>query len=164
MNWSRMWLILRNRSIMEDGNNHRENTMFSYIWPIALVILSNVCYQICAKSVNSEIHPLASLTVTYLIGAIASGVLYFILSSAKSAKGIRKAKLGTIRSWNRCCRLRDGMDLCIQGWLAGQHGIYRAEFFPCCGTFACGIFFVPRIPNMEQSCGRCHLPDRACVY
>ena len=25
--------------------------MFSYIWPIALVVLSNVVYQICAKSV-----------------------------------------------------------------------------------------------------------------
>ena len=24
--------------------------MFSYIWPIALVVLSNVVYQICAKS------------------------------------------------------------------------------------------------------------------
>ena len=25
--------------------------MFSYIWPIALVILSNTLYQVCAKSV-----------------------------------------------------------------------------------------------------------------
>ena len=54
--------------------------MFSYIWPIALVILTNVLYHICAKSVPEEIHPLASLTVTYLTGAVASGILYFALS------------------------------------------------------------------------------------
>ena len=54
--------------------------MFSYIWPIALVILSNVLYHICAKSVPDGIHPFASLTVTYLTGAIASGILYYALS------------------------------------------------------------------------------------
>ena len=36
--------------------------MFSYVWPIALVILSNAVYQICAKSLPDGIHPLASLT------------------------------------------------------------------------------------------------------
>lgn len=54
--------------------------MFSYIWPIALVVLSNVIYQICAKSVPDSMNPLASLTVTYIIGAIASVILYFILN------------------------------------------------------------------------------------
>ena len=53
--------------------------MFNYIWPIALVILSNVVYQICTKTVPKEMDPFASLTVTYIIGAIASAVLYFIL-------------------------------------------------------------------------------------
>lgn len=53
--------------------------MFSYIWPIALVVLSNVVYQICAKSVPSGLNPFAALTVTYLVGALASGVLYFII-------------------------------------------------------------------------------------
>lgn len=57
--------------------------MISYIWPLALVVLSNTIYQICAKSVSSEIHPLASLTVTYLIGALASVVLYFTLSPTR---------------------------------------------------------------------------------
>ena len=53
--------------------------MISYLWPIALVILSNTLYQICAKSVPEGIHPMASLTVTYLVAAAASAVLYFIL-------------------------------------------------------------------------------------
>lgn len=54
--------------------------MFAYIWPIGLVVVSNVVYQICAKSVPSEINPLASLTITYLVGAVISGVLFFILN------------------------------------------------------------------------------------
>ena len=53
--------------------------MFSYIWPIALVILSNTLYQICAKSSPEGMHPMASLTVTYLVAAAASAVLYFVL-------------------------------------------------------------------------------------
>ena len=53
--------------------------MFAYVWPIALVVVSNTIYQICAKSVPKEINPFASLTVTYLIGAAASAVLYFAL-------------------------------------------------------------------------------------
>ena len=40
--------------------------MFLYIWPIALVVLSNVVYQICAKSVPDGMNPFAALAVTYL--------------------------------------------------------------------------------------------------
>lgn len=58
--------------------------MFSYIWPIVLVVLSNVVYQICAKSVPDKINPFASLTVTYLIGAAASTVLFFLTNRGGS--------------------------------------------------------------------------------
>ena len=53
--------------------------MFGYIWPMALVILANVIYQVCAKSVPAKMNPFASLTVTYLVGALLSLVLYFAL-------------------------------------------------------------------------------------
>ena len=53
----------------------------SYIWPMLLLIASNTVYQICAKSVPKEINPFASLIVTYLMGAVASAVLYFLLGS-----------------------------------------------------------------------------------
>lgn len=52
----------------------------SMIWPIALVVLSNVFYQIAAKSVPKSLNPLASLTVTYLVGAAISAVLFFALN------------------------------------------------------------------------------------
>lgn len=54
--------------------------MFHYIWPIALVVLSNTVYQICAKSIPADMNPLASVIVTYLVAAAASTVLYFVLN------------------------------------------------------------------------------------
>ena len=65
--------------------------MFSYIWPIALVVLSNTLYQICAKSVPEGMNPLASLTITYLIGTVVSCVLYYILN--RNANLIREVIL-----------------------------------------------------------------------
>ncbi len=55
--------------------------MFSFIWPIALVVLSNVAYQVCAKSTPEGMNPFASLTVTYLVGAVFSALIYFAFGS-----------------------------------------------------------------------------------
>lgn len=65
--------------------------MLSYIWPIALVVLSNTLNQICAKSVPEGMNPLASLTVTYLVGAAVSCALYFILN--RNANLLREIRL-----------------------------------------------------------------------
>ena len=58
--------------------------MFSYIWPIALLVLSNTIYQVCAKSMPEGLNPFASLTVTYVIGAVASLVFYYVLGPGGS--------------------------------------------------------------------------------
>lgn len=67
------------------------SVMLSYIWPIALVVLSNTLYQVCAKSVPEGMNPFASLTVTYLIGAVISGVLYFALN--RNANLLREIRM-----------------------------------------------------------------------
>lgn len=54
--------------------------MLSYIWPLVLIVTSNVVYQICTKSVPDAMPPLASLTITYGVGAVLSAVLYYILA------------------------------------------------------------------------------------
>ena len=56
------------------------NIMFNYVWPICLVVLSNVFYQVCAKSVPDGMNPLASLTITYAVAAIVSAILYYALN------------------------------------------------------------------------------------
>lgn len=54
--------------------------MIAYAWPIALVVVANIVYQICAKSMPANINPLAALTVTYFIAMVSSGALYFALN------------------------------------------------------------------------------------
>lgn len=54
--------------------------MFGYIWPLGLVVISNVFYQICAKAVPAKMNPFASLTITYVVGAVASFVMYLALN------------------------------------------------------------------------------------
>ena len=58
--------------------------MISYIWPMALVVVANTLYQICAKSVPGGMNPFASLTVTYVVGAVASGIFYVALGNGGS--------------------------------------------------------------------------------
>lgn len=55
--------------------------MFEYVWPIVLVVVSNVVYQLCTKSVPSNVDPFASLTVTYVVGAVLSAVMYYVLGN-----------------------------------------------------------------------------------
>ena len=52
----------------------------SLIWPIVLIVLSNVIYNICSKETPSGINPFAALSVTYIVGAFFSIVLYFLLN------------------------------------------------------------------------------------
>lgn len=49
----------------------------SMVWPIALVIFSNIIYQICAKGVPKNMDAMASMTITYLVGAVCSTIMYF---------------------------------------------------------------------------------------
>ena len=52
----------------------------AYYLPVLLVVFSNTVYQIAAKSVPEKLDPLASVTVTYLVGAAASFILYYALN------------------------------------------------------------------------------------
>lgn len=53
--------------------------MLLYVWPMALLILSNTVYQICAKSTPEAINPFAALTITYAVAAVGSALLFFAL-------------------------------------------------------------------------------------
>lgn len=52
----------------------------SYIWPIALVVIANIIYQICAKSVPKNMDTMASMTVTYLVGAVCSAIMFYAMN------------------------------------------------------------------------------------
>lgn len=50
----------------------------SFYWPIILIVVSNVFYNICTKSTPGNVNPFASLTITYVVGAAVSAAVYFI--------------------------------------------------------------------------------------
>ena len=52
----------------------------SMFWPIALVVFSNIVYQICAKGVPKSMDTMASMTITYLVGALCSAIMFFVIN------------------------------------------------------------------------------------
>lgn len=89
---------------------------FSMIWPIALIVLSNVFYNICSKETPSAIDPFAALTVTYIIGAVMSLVLYLTVN--KGGDLIQEYK---IINWSSFV-----LGISIVGLEAGSIYMYKA--------------------------------------
>ena len=52
----------------------------SMVWPIALVVFSNIVYQICAKGIPKDMDAMASMTITYLVGAVCSAIMFFVMN------------------------------------------------------------------------------------
>lgn len=52
--------------------------MGNAIWPLALIVLSNLCYQSCSKSASPAVSPFAALVFVYLIAAAGSFVFYLV--------------------------------------------------------------------------------------
>ena len=85
-------------------------------WPIALIVFSNVFYNICSKQTPEGIHPLAALTVTYLVSAIGSGILFYILTPGGRL-------LGEYKSLNWTTFV---LGLAVIGLEAGSMYMYKA--------------------------------------
>ena len=58
--------------------------MWSLVWPIAMVVLANVFYNICTKSTPEGVNSFASLCVTYLVAAAAAFALFLATSQQKN--------------------------------------------------------------------------------
>ncbi len=58
--------------------------MFQYIWPLAVIVLSNVVYQICAKGIPPKMNAYASMTVTYAVATLFSAAAFFLSAKDKN--------------------------------------------------------------------------------
>lgn len=68
-----------------------------YIWPLILVAVAEVLYQICAKALPADLNPLASITITYLIAAVISAGVFFVTTGgANILHEYRKINWATI--------------------------------------------------------------------
>lgn len=56
---------------------------FSYLWPIAAIILSNVVYNITTKNTPGQVNAFLSLGITYITAAVVS-LLIFAFTSEKT--------------------------------------------------------------------------------
>lgn len=66
--------------------------MWYMLWPIALIVLSNVFYNIVTKITPSDGNAFLSLTVTYIAAALCAFCMY-LLSGDRSGIGMDFAKL-----------------------------------------------------------------------
>ena len=63
-----------------------------YIWPLILVAVAEVLYQICAKALPADLNPLASITITFVHSAFAS-ILLLLAGYMIFAEGISRNKI-----------------------------------------------------------------------
>lgn len=65
--------------------------MFNYIWPIAIIVFSNILYQICAKGIPQQMNTYASMTVTYAVATLFSAIMFFM--TTKGGNILREFKI-----------------------------------------------------------------------
>lgn len=90
--------------------------MWKLIWPILIVILSNTFYNICMKSMPSDVNAFGALMVTYLVAAIISGII-FVFAVGPSNVGVELSKI----NWTSII-----LALAIVGLEVGYVFVYRA--------------------------------------
>lgn len=57
--------------------------MFMYIFPIILIVGSNIVYNISQKSTPGKANPFLALLVTYIVAAVITGIALFFHESDK---------------------------------------------------------------------------------
>ena len=103
--------------------------MWNMLWPLLIIVASNTFYHICAKSVPEEAHAFGALTVTYLIGAALSAIVF--VTSVKPANVL--TELGKV-NWASLV-----LGFAIVGLEAGNVFLYRAGWKISAGSVVCNI-------------------------
>lgn len=57
--------------------------MFMYVFPIAIIVASNIVYNVCQKSTPQNANPFSALLVTYLTAAILTVLLSLFYKTDK---------------------------------------------------------------------------------
>ena len=103
--------------------------MWNYIWPLLLVVGANTCYNICAKGTPEQLHPFASLTLTYVTAAAVSLLLFLVTSPSRDY-------LSEIRHMNWTTF---GFGVVIVGLELGYIQLYRAGWNVSVGPLVANI-------------------------
>ena len=90
--------------------------MWEMLWPIALVVLANIFYNIVTKSTPSDGNAMLSLTVTYLVGGLCAFGLYWL----------GKGREGLWQDLDRLNWTSFALGLVVVGLEFGYIHVYRA--------------------------------------
>ena len=103
--------------------------MWNMIWPLVLNVGSNCFYNICTKSMPEGANTFGALTVTYLVGAVLSAVLFVV--SVKPA--------GVLNEISKINWTSFILGLAIVGLEAGYVFLYRAGWKVSNGALTANI-------------------------
>lgn len=103
--------------------------MFDMIWPLLLIVGSNCVYNICTKSVPENANAFGALTVTYLVSAGISLIIFLFSAGPSNAVG----QLGKI-NWSSFV-----LAASIIGLEAGYVFLYRAGWKVSNGALTANI-------------------------
>ena len=103
--------------------------MWNMVWPLLLIVGSNCFYNICAKSMPEGTNTFGALTITYLVGAVLSAVLFVV--SVKPGEVFNEI---TKVNWTSFV-----LGLAIVGLEAGYVFLYRAGWKVSNGALTANI-------------------------
>ncbi|MBP5773703.1 MAG: hypothetical protein J6W35_06495 [Eubacterium sp.] len=66
--------------------------MFNYIWPIGIIVLSNIVYNITTKQTPHHANAFLSLSITYGVAMISTFLIFFFTRKGESI-GVALGKL-----------------------------------------------------------------------
>lgn len=103
--------------------------MLGYIWPIALVVVANVFYNITTKSTPSQANAFLSLAVTYCVAAACAFGLYLVPGRPSKAAGRAiQAQLDSGPPGHQCGCPGVWLYPRLPGWMEGKHRSLVATF------------------------------------
>lgn len=103
--------------------------MWNYLWPMLLIVVSNIFYNITIKETPQKVNPFFSLVVTYLVGALVAFVIYLTTSGTNNVANDFKSL-----NWTSFV-----LGACVVGIEAGYIYLYRAGWQISVGSLVANI-------------------------
>lgn len=134
----------------------------AFYLPIVLIVVSNVLYHVCAKGVPSQLNPMVSLMVTYLVAGSLTLFLFFLMPQLFSSdKKIEVTLISQIKQINWAPLV---LGVVIVGLELGNILMYRAGWNISLGSLVCnitlailllvlGLFFYKEVVTSSQAAG-----------
>ena len=120
-------------------------------WPIFLAVFADVFYQICSKSTPATLNPFAGLTITYLVGAAITMVIFFYNQRrTEPADRMEINQLDNLCSWFCDCRPGGWKHLHVQSRMEYQYRVHCQIHNTGNGTDSCRILHLQGAVHNEQ--------------